>query len=59
MSLAETIKNIETHIKEDSEKTAEVLTLVPNEFSKIEGEEIMLYVQEMRRISWEIAGNYL
>lgn len=60
MSLSETIKHIDDNLKQQAEADAvNTLTLIPNEYSKSEGEEIMRYVQEMRRMSWEIAGSYL
>lgn len=62
MSLSETIKHIDDNLKQQAENDAasiNTLTLIPNKQSRSEGEEIMHYVQEMRRLSWEIAGNYL
>ena len=62
MSLSDTIKQIDINLKQQAEDDAAntpTLTLVHNENSISEGEEIMRYVLEMRRLSWEIAGNYL
>jgi hypothetical protein len=60
MPLSDTIKHIDDNLKRQAETDeANTLTLIPNENSRSDGEEIMRYVQEMRKLSWEIAGNYL